>query len=154
MRISRALPVVFALSSIATAHDIPNERVDRSIQVTLLRQGRLRVDYEVSLSELTLIQDLRRLVGAVEAGDRRALFDRYGRETGPLNAKGFLAWVDGEEIALRADGFDLSVEEHPRYTFHLSAAVPRAGRLKIIDSNYTGSEGNEPARQFAARPAW
>jgi nickel/cobalt transporter (NicO) family protein len=141
MRISRVLPVVLALASVAMAHDIPNERVDRSVQVTLLQRGRILVDYEVSLSELTLVQDLRRLVGPVEASDRHALFDRYGKETGPLNAKGLLVWVDGREIALKADHFDLAVEEHPRYTFHLSADVPPDGRLKIVDSNYTGSEG-------------
>ena len=35
-----------------------NARVDRSIQATLA-PGRLAIDYEVSLSELTLTQDLR-----------------------------------------------------------------------------------------------
>ena len=52
----------------ARAHDIPNQRVDRSIQVTL-GPGRLEIDYEVSLSELTLTQDLRALDGYV-AGRR------------------------------------------------------------------------------------
>jgi len=90
MRISRALPVAFALASIATAHDIPNERVDRSDSGDAAPAGRMRVDYEVSLSELTLVQDLRRLVEVVGAADRSTLFDRYGREPVPLNAKGFL----------------------------------------------------------------
>ena len=47
----------------AHAHDIPNARVDRSIQVSL-DPGRLEIDYEVSLSELTLTRDLRMLVGS------------------------------------------------------------------------------------------
>src|SRR5947209_2865384 len=87
------------LSTTGRAHDIPNERVDRSIQVTI-RPGRLELDYEVSLAELTLAQDLRRLVGVVPGADRAALFDRYGRETAPLNAKGLLVVVDGRPVPL------------------------------------------------------
>jgi ABC-type nickel/cobalt efflux system permease component RcnA len=124
----------------ASGHDIPNARVDRSIQVTLL-PGRLEVDYEVSLSELTLVQDLRSLVGPVPTADRMGLFTRYGEETGPLNAKGFLVWVEGEEVPVQADGFGLAVEEHPRFTFHFRARVPNRGRLKIRDANFAGSEG-------------
>ena len=48
-----------SLAAAAHGHDIPNQRVDRSIQVTLT-PGRLEIDYEVSLTELTLTQDLRR----------------------------------------------------------------------------------------------
>ncbi|MEO6809990.1 MAG: ABC transporter permease, partial [Isosphaeraceae bacterium] len=50
--------------SIAKGHDIPDEQVDRSIQATL-RPGRLEIEYEVSLAELTLARDLRLLIGVV-----------------------------------------------------------------------------------------
>src|SRR6478736_9249790 len=99
--LSLSLACAFAT---AEAHDIPNERVDRSIQATI-RPGRLDIDYEVSLAELTLVQDLRRLVGPIVADDRRALFDRYGRETAPLNAKGFIISLDGREVSLVPKGF-------------------------------------------------
>lgn len=128
------------LAAAALGHDIPNARVDRAIQATV-RPGRLEVDYEVSLAELTLAQDLRALVGPLPGGDRETLFDRYGREVGPLNAKGLLAWVDGVAIPLGFDGFDLAVEEHPRYTFHFSAPLPGRGRLLIRDTNYVSSGG-------------
>ena len=124
----------------AAAHDIPNARVDRSIQATL-GPGRLRVDYEVSLAELTLAQDLRQLVGDLPGTDRRGWFEAYGREVGPLNAKGLLVLVDGTEVDLKATGFDLVVEGHPRYTFHLEAEVPPSGRLALNDTNYAASEG-------------
>jgi ABC-type nickel/cobalt efflux system permease component RcnA len=124
----------------ALAHDIPNARVDRSTQVTL-RPGRVAVDYEVSLSELTLTQELRSLIGQLPGADRNDWFQAYGRETGPLNAKGFLVAADNEPVPLRADGFDLAVEEHPRYTFHFSAEVPPLGRLTVHDTNFTSSEG-------------
>lgn len=139
------LAVIFAavslcLSATASGHDIPNVRVDRSIQATI-QPGRFRVDYEVSLSELTLTQDLKSLIGGLEGGDRQAWFDTYGRETGPLNAKGMLVTVDGQPIDLAAEGFDLAVEEHPRYTFHFRAAIPDHGRLFLHDTNFAASEG-------------
>src|SRR5690349_15873769 len=105
------------LAAPALAHDIPNARVDRSTQVTL-RPGRLSIDYEVSLAELTLTQELRSLIGHLPGADRSEWFQAYGRETGLLNAKGFLVAAGGGSFPLRVDGFDLVVEEHPRYTFH------------------------------------
>src|SRR3954468_12537536 len=109
----RLLPIfflAFAPAHSTRAHDIPNARVDRSIQANL-RPGRLAIDYEVSLSELTLTQDLRNLIGSLPGADRREWFDRYGRETGGLNAKGLLVSVDGEPLTLASRGFDLAVEE-------------------------------------------
>jgi ABC-type nickel/cobalt efflux system permease component RcnA len=124
----------------ALGHDIPNARVDRSTQVTL-RPGQVAIDYEVSLSELTLTQELRSLIGHLPGADRAEWFREYGRETGPLNAKGILVSVGGEPVPLRMEGFDLAVEEHPRYTFHFAAEVPEAGRLKVHDTNFASSEG-------------
>jgi ABC-type nickel/cobalt efflux system permease component RcnA len=127
-------------ASAAWPHDIPNQRVDRSIQATV-RPGRLDIDYEVSLTELTLTQDLRALIGSLPGGERSEWLNRYAEVTGPLNAKGFLITADGSPVALSVRGFDLVVEEHPRYTFHLAGAVPQASRLVIQDTNYASSEG-------------
>ena len=141
---------LLVLGSIAPAfaHDIPDARVDRTIQATL-GPSTLRVDYEVSLAELTLIQDLRQLGGEASGGDRRGWFEQYGKVAGPLNAKGFLVAVDGNEVELKAIGFELSVEGHPRFTFHLEADVPPAGRLLLNDTNYQSSEGTS---RLALRP--
>lgn len=130
------------MASPAGAHDIPNARVDRAIQVTL-RPGRLEIDYEVSLAELTLAQDLRSLIGAIPAGiaTRQDLYHRYAAETGALNARGFLASVDGRPLELDYEGHDLFIEEHPRFNFHLAAPLPDQGRLAILDTNYVASEG-------------
>jgi nickel/cobalt transporter (NicO) family protein len=129
-----------AVTAPAAAHDIPNAQVDRSIQAKMV-PGRLTIDYEVSLAELTLVQDLRGLIGELPDDDRRALFDRYGQVTGPLNAKGFLVSVDGRPLTLRFLGFEVAVEEHPRYTFRFETALPERGRLSIRDTNYIASEG-------------
>ena len=127
-------------SPAATAHDIPNERIDRSIQVSL-SPGSIAVDYEVSLSELTLTQDLRRLIGSLPGADRQQWLDQYGQVTGPLNAKGLLVTAGGEPVPLVMRNFDVVVEDHPRYTFHLIGAIPAGGRLRVRDMNYVSSEG-------------
>lgn len=124
----------------ALAHDIPNERIDRSIQVSL-SPGRIAIDYEVSLTELTLTQDLRRLIGRLPGADRQEWLARYGQETGPLNAKGILVTIAGEPVLLSMTSFDLLVEEHARYTFHLTGRIPSGGRLRVHDTNYVSSEG-------------
>jgi ABC-type nickel/cobalt efflux system permease component RcnA len=124
----------------AWAHDIPNQRVDRSIQVSVW-PGRLQVDYEVSLTELTLTQDLRALIGGLPGAGRAEWLARYGQVVGPLNAKGILAAVDGRPLALAVKGYDLAVEEHPRYTFHFEAPIAAAGRLSVHDTNYISSDG-------------
>jgi ABC-type nickel/cobalt efflux system permease component RcnA len=124
----------------AWPHDIPNERIDRSIQVSL-SPGLIAIDYEVSLTELTLTQDLRRLIGSLPGADRQEWLARYGQETGPLNAKGVLVTVDGQPVTLSMSTFDLAVEDHPRYTFHLKGELPGHGRMRVRDTNYVSSEG-------------
>jgi nickel/cobalt transporter (NicO) family protein len=134
------LPAALALQRPAWPHDIPNQRVDRSTQATL-RPGRIEIDYEVSLTELTLTQDLRSLIGSLPGGERSEWLARYGQVTGPLNAKGFLVSCDGQPVTLSMRDFSLVVEEHPRYTFHLVGALGERGRLLIHDTNYASSEG-------------
>jgi ABC-type nickel/cobalt efflux system permease component RcnA len=134
--------------SIAQSHDIPNQQVDRSIQVSLC-PGKLEIDYEVSLTELTLTQDLRSLIGSLPGVDRSEWLSRYAEVTGPLDAKGFLITVDGSPVVLSVRSFDLVVEEHPRYTFHFQAPLSAQGRLVIHDTNYASSEGTS---RLAVRP--
>ena len=138
-RLFAILFLVICIQS-ARAHDIPNAQVDRSIQLTV-RPGGLLIAYEITLSELTLTQDLRALIGTLPGADRRGWFDEYGRIGGPLNAKGLLVSVDGRPLVLRSDRFDLSVEDHVRYTFHFETDLPPRGQLAIRDTNYASGEG-------------
>ncbi len=140
--------LAFALGSTSRAHDIPSARVDRSIQGTL-SPGKLRVEYEVSLSELTLAQDFRQLVGELPETDRAGLFDAYARQTAPLNARGLLVEVDGSEIELKPAGFDVLKEGHPIFVFRFEADVPPRGRLSINDTNFSSGEGTS---RLALRP--
>ena len=140
----RSLVLAFLVIAVwlpsAQAHDIPNAQVDRSIQATI-RPGTLSFAYEIVLSELTLTQDLRALIGNLPGADRREWFDEYGRIGGPLNAKGLLVSVDGRPLVLRSGRFDISVEDHVRYTFHFETDLPPRGRLAIRDTNYASGEG-------------
>jgi nickel/cobalt exporter len=124
----------------AKAHDIPNAQVDRSIQATV-SPGKLSISYEIDLSELTLIQDLRALTGPLTGADRREWFDQYGRVGGPLNAKGLLVTIDGRPLVLHSGDFDMLVENHVRYAFHFETDLPPRGRLSIRDTNYASGEG-------------
>ncbi len=38
-------------------------------------------------------------------------------------------------------GFDLVIEGHPRYTFHLAGSIPSSGGMRVRDTNYVSSEG-------------
>jgi ABC-type nickel/cobalt efflux system permease component RcnA len=163
---------VLVAAGAAFAHDLPNARVDRSTQVTL-EASSVRIDYEVSLAELTLFEELRSLVGPPSAVDRAALFDLYGRTTAPMNAKGLFVWLDGVPVELTEKGFDLAVEEHPRFTFHYAAPLGAdRGSLRIRDTNFAASQGTsrlavrgvgvsvqgdgrpEDVEAIPARPVW
>lgn len=141
------------LDSPAWPHDIPNQRVDRSTQATI-RPFCLEIDYEVSLTELTLTQDLRGLIGTLPGADRSLWLARYAEVTGPLNAKGFLITCDERPLSLSVQGYDLSIEEHPRYTFRFQAPLPERGALTIHDTNYTSSEGTSRLAVRARGGAW
>ncbi|WP_422930556.1 ABC transporter permease [Singulisphaera sp. PoT] len=134
------LACLHSLALAGQAHDIPNARIDRSIQLSV-EPGLLHVSYEVSLSDLTLLRDLRDLIGPLPDENRLQLLERYGNVTGPLNAKGLLASVDGQEIELKVAGFKTTVEEHPRLDFHFEAKLPGKGRVAFRDTNFAGSQG-------------
>ncbi len=131
---------VCLIASTARSHDIPNQRIDRSIQVEVLPR-QLRINYEVSLTELTLVQDLRALMGSLPKSETAAWLDLYGKVTGPLNAKGVLVSLDGRPATLAYQDFQYIVEEHPRFTFHFDLFLPSHGRLAIRDTNFASSEG-------------
>ena len=166
------LAVACFLTSTAWSHDIPNQRIDRSIQVEIVPH-QLRIDYEVSLTELTLVQDLRALMGSLPQAESAGWLDLYGKVTGPLNAKGVLVSLDGRPATLTFRDYKFVVEEHPRFTFHFELSLPGHGRIAIRDTNFASSEGTSrlavrshgvviesdgplPAdvNQVAIRPVW
>jgi len=128
------------MTSTVWSHDIPNQRIDRSIQVEVVPH-QLRIDYEVSLTELTLVQDLRALMGSLPKAETAGWLDLYGKVTGPLNAKGVLVSLNGRPATLAFRDYTFVVEEHPRFTFHFDLSLPGHGRIAIRDTNFASSEG-------------
>jgi ABC-type nickel/cobalt efflux system permease component RcnA len=122
------------------AHDIPDERVDRAIQIRL-EPPDLRVSYEVSLSEWTLFQDLKRLAPELPPGDRNDRIEGYARIIAPLNARGLLASVDGSDLVWTVERFEVDFEQHALLTFHFVTDIPKSGRLIVRDTNYVSSYG-------------
>ncbi len=103
--------------------------------------GRVEVDYELSISELTLTRELRSLVGPLDLADRQALFNRYAAETGPMNAKGLLVKINDQPLELRFQSFRLVVEDHPRFFFRMVGTAPGSGSISVRDTNFASSEG-------------
>ncbi len=138
---SRVIGLILFAGASSLGHEIPNARVDRSIQLTLV-PGQIALDYEVSLGELTLTQDLRALLdGPLPEGDREAWFDRYGEVVGPLIARGVIVSVNGREISVGFERADWRLEGHPVFVFRLRAAIPPSGRLLLRDGNFVDAEG-------------
>jgi nickel/cobalt exporter len=143
MRRSPAVLIVaaaFIAAPSAWCHDIPNQRVDRSIQIELA-PGKLRIDYEVSLTELTLVQDLRALLGELPKVESDELLGLYAQVTGSLNAKGLLVTLNDQPVALALLHFKVAVDEHPRFTFCFDLPLPERGEVAIRDTNFATSEG-------------
>ena len=140
----RSRLIVLALALLITrgslAHDIPDANVNRSIQV-VLSPGQITIDYEVGLSDLTLTQDLRTLLGELPVGGRPEWLARYGKETGPLNARGLILTINGERIELIYVDHACVATDEPTFLFHFKADIPAEGKLRLIDSNYASAEG-------------
>ena len=125
----------------AWAHDIPNERIDRSIQVSL-SPGSIAIDYEVSLTELTLTQDLRRLIGSLPGADRQEWLDSLWPGDRAVERQGHArlgrrrAGPAGHE---QASTWSLKTTLVTRFTWR--DAFLTQGRLRVRDTNYVSSEG-------------
>lgn len=122
------------------AHDIPNERVDRSLQI-VLEPPLLQVVYEVSQTEWTLYQDLKRLAPERTGDARLDRIEGYARMIAPLNARGLLATIDEAELSWIVDDVVVNYEEHLLLRFVFRASIPEQGTLHVLDSNYASSYG-------------
>ena len=134
-------------------HDIPDERVDRGLQI-FLDPPNLRVVYEVSLTEWTLYQDLKRLAPELAPGERFDRIERYARYVAPLNARGLLASVDGNEISWQVAEPEVDLQEHPRLRFHFHSSIPLCGNLRLQETNYSSSYGTSRLALQTSPTTW
>ena len=59
----------------------------------------------------------------------------------PAEREGASRYGRRPALDLRGSGYDLTVEDHPQFTFHFAADLPPRGRLAIRDTNYEAGEG-------------
>ncbi len=143
--------IVAALACAATtaavlAHDVPDRFFDRAVQVTI-RAERIEINYQLSLTRLTLAEELLALVGPgglAGAGPDERL-ERYGKEMGPLLARGLVLRVNQSELPIKFVGVAHRVDDHPRFSFDFAAEAPAAGdaeqQLNIEDTSFYLEKG-------------
>lgn len=135
---SQALILVRGLN----AHDIPKQRVDRTIQL-IVSPGLMRVEYALELDDTTIAADLRRLKPGPLPVAPEEWLDAYGRLVAPRVAAALI--LDGPKglpgEAWHVDFIDRKQEQHSIYQFHLSHRLPKPGAYRFKDSNFLTSEG-------------
>jgi ABC-type nickel/cobalt efflux system permease component RcnA len=121
-----------------SAHDVPDRFFDRSIQVSI-GSDRLSISYQLSLTQLTLAEELLSLVdaGVLARSDDSERLTRYAQGMGPLLAQGLIVKVDGTAVPVRFAAATHRVEDHPRFTFELD--VPDVVQVARLRDNPTTS---------------
>ncbi len=139
------------------AHDVPDRFFDRAVQVTI-QPDRISVTYELSLTQLTLAQELLSLVGpgGLSGTGPAERLDRFAQEMGPLLARGLFLRVNDIERPVQFVTASHRVEEHPKFQFEMqssSVAGPDIHRqLKLEDTNYFLEKGRLRIAISAAVP--
>jgi nickel/cobalt transporter (NicO) family protein len=143
--------------SFALAHDIPQRFFDRAIEVTILPQ-QVQVVYHLSLSRLTMADELLSLVGAgglsgTVENDRLEL---YASRMAPLLAHGLVLNINNQPVDLSVVGTSQIVEDHPRFQFEFAAAIDVADsdvcNLQIEDTSFYLEKGRVRIAMHAQAP--
>ena len=130
----------------ASAHDVPDRFFDRSIQVTLGTES-LSISYHLSVTQLTLAEELLSLVGAggLSGTGPAERLTRYGEEMGPLLARGVIVKLSGVDVPVQFISVSSRIEDHPRFTFEMAIpsgpeeSSPR--QLNLEDTNFFLEKG-------------
>lgn len=168
-RVLPFLGVLVLAAPYVLAHDVPNRFFDRAVQV-VVDSERIYVLYDLSISELTLAEELMSLIGTGQLSSLAPdqWLQRFAVEMAPLLAEGVVVRVDGREIRLRPSGENHDVfEGHPRFRFRFAAELPPWGgsaqrEIQVEDTNFflergavrlalAGEGGVEVVRSSAAR---
>jgi ABC-type nickel/cobalt efflux system permease component RcnA len=142
-----ALIFVAIAQSIGTstgfAHDIPKQRVDRTIQLRF-EPRRLSVIYQLELDDTTIAADLKRIrPEAPLPPDPEEWLNAYGRLVAPLIAQGLALRTTAalRETSWHVDSVRREREIHSIYEFRFVTDLPSPGRYRFRDSNFGTSEG-------------
>jgi len=151
-----SLTLAGAGASIA-AHDVPDRSFDRSIQITV-HTDRIHVSYHLSLTQLTLAEELLALVGpgGLSGAGAAGRMEVYAEKMGPLLADGLLVRVNGAEQKPRLVRATHRIEDHPRFFFDLELPVEPAGgeqSVTIEDTSFFMEKGRLRIALRAESPA-
>ena len=135
--------ILGAVVASAMAHDVPNRFFDRSVQLAV-EAGRVHVQYELSISELTLAEQLLALVGPAGLAElpAHAWLERFAREMGELLAEGVEVRFDDQPVSLKVLGYSFDTfEGHPRFRFRFAGELPNTKLeephwLEVEDTNF------------------
>lgn len=132
--------IIASGTSQAIAHDIPKQRVDRTLQL-VFEPGRLRLEYALELDDTTIAADLRRLNPGPLPPDPDQWLAAYGELIAPRLAEsvhlsgpnGPLAWKVGKITRTR--------QQHTIYNLTFDAPLAKPGSYRLRDTNFGTSEG-------------
>jgi len=132
--------ILAACVSSASAHDIPKQRVDRTLQL-IFSPGRVQLDYALELDDTTIAADLRRLNPAPLPPDPDQWLAAYGQLIAPRLADSVqLSGPDGP-IAWHVARINRTRQQHTIYNFSFEAELTGPGPYKLRDTNFGTSEG-------------
>jgi|GEM_PF-3340097 len=136
-----AIPILVPI--FANAHDLPRQRVDRTVQLRF-EPARLLVEYTLELDDTTIARDLKRLRNDEELPpDPDEWLDHYGRLVAPLIASALL--LDGPDSKGNRTWDVVEIQRHREihtiYSFRFGTSLERPGKFRFRDTNFGTSEG-------------
>lgn len=128
----------------ANPHDLPRQRVDRTVQLRF-EPARLLVEYTLELDDATIARDLKRLRNLGELPpDPDEWLNQYAALVAPLIASSLSlnGPEPGDEIrAWEVLEIQRRREIHTIYAFRFGIALTKPGEYRFRDTNFATSEG-------------
>jgi ABC-type nickel/cobalt efflux system permease component RcnA len=144
LRLITVISILNCVAPFANAHDLPKQRVDRTVQL-ILEPGSLVVDYTLELDDTTIARDLKRLRNDAELPpDPDEWLDEYGRLVAPLIASALKlnSSADGaDDIVFQVVDIERRREIHTIYAFRFRGSLNGPGRYRFRDTNFGTSDG-------------
>ncbi len=138
-----AAAILILIPILANAHDLPKQRVDRTVQLRF-EPARLVVEYTLELDDATIARDLKRLRNDDELPpDPDEWLDHYGRLVAPLIASALM--LDGPDMqgSRKWDVVEIQRrrEIHTIYALRFATILERPGAFRFRDTNFGTSDG-------------
>jgi ABC-type nickel/cobalt efflux system permease component RcnA len=146
-----ALCYIIGWTSGAPAHDIPKQRVDRTIQLKF-EPGAVHISYTLELDDTTIAADLKRLNPGPLSPDPDDWLDEYGKLVAPQLSEGLqIRGPSGVELMpWQISHTNRIREQHTIYRFQFTHILPEPGIYRIRDTNFGTSEGLSRLGVFAS----